>query len=247
MSVDLNYCAECPSPLPPEAAWNRSYCSDRCRERAKKRRARKSERETEIARLQRILNESRMKSRDLESHLANARKTIEAERTQLRRQEAKARKRERQQQAHAQRAITARVKNLVATRDRLASVTADLVAATTGQVDRSDLEIAAQQIVDLEKRVATATDRHRALSGQYAELRERFESLVTDYNKAVRRVNEMSRDRQKLLPVIDAWDTLAGRLANSVPTGQLSPGDREIVRSWATWKAGRDRLLKAGQ
>ncbi|WP_231445985.1 hypothetical protein [Brevibacterium zhoupengii] len=188
-----------------------------------------------------------MKSRDLESHLANARKTIEAERTQLRRQEAKARKRERQQQAHAQRAITARVKNLVATRDRLASVTADLAAATTGHVDRSDLEIAAQQIVDLEKRMATATDRHRALSGQYSELSERFESLVTDYNKAVRRVNEMSRDRQKLRPVIDAWDTLAGRLANSVPAGQLSPGDREIVRSWAKWKAGRDRLLKAGQ
>lgn len=247
MSDSRNYCADCPNELPPDSPASRRYCSTRCRKRAEMRRYRRSERETELARLQRILNESRMKSRDLESRWANARKAIEAERTQLRRQEVKARKRERQQQAHAQRAITARVKKLVATRDRLASVTADLVAATTGHADWSDLEIAAQQIVDLEKRVATATDRHRALSGQYSELHEKFESLVTDYNKAVRRVNEMSRDRQKLRPVIDAWDTLAGRLANSVPTGQLSPGDREIVRSWATWKAGRDRILKAGQ
>ncbi|MGZ1491255.1 hypothetical protein [Brevibacterium sediminis] len=247
METPLRPCNECGSPLPLEATKRRKFCSPTCRRRSNDREHRRAKQKTEVQRLSDQLDEARADVSRKESQLANARKTIEAERTQLRRQETKARKRERQQQGHAQRAITARVKNLVATRDRLASVTADLAAATTGQVDRSDLEIAAQQIVDLEKRVATATDRHRALSGQYSELREKFESLVTDYNKAVRRVNEMSRDRQKLLPVIDAWDTLAGRLANSVPTGQLSPADREIVRSWATWKAGRDRLLKAGQ
>lgn len=135
----------------------------------------------------------------------------------------------------------------MSTRDRLAAVTADLEAATTGQVDRSDLEIAAQQILDLQNRLATVTDRQQAVAGQYAQLRDRYESLVTEYNKVARTLNDLARDRQRFRPVIDAWDTLVDRLARSAKPAALSPGDREIVRMWATWKAGRDRRIKAGQ
>lgn len=200
-----------------------------------------------MQRLSDRLDESRAEVSRKESQLANARKTIAAERTQLRRQDAKARKRERQQQAHAQRAITARLKNLVSTRDRLAAVTADLDAATTGTTDRTDLEIAAQQILDLQNRLATITDRYQALTGQYSQLRDRYETLVTDYNKVAKKLTDLARDRERLKPVIDAWDTLADRLARSAKPAALSPGDRQIVRMWATWKAGRDRRIKAGQ
>lgn len=200
-----------------------------------------------MQRLSDRLDESRAEVSRKESQLANARKTIAAERTQLRRQDAKARKRERQQQAHAQRAITARLKNLVSTRDRLAAVTADLDAATTGTTDRTDLEIAAQQILDLQNRLATITDRYQALTGQYSQLRDRYETLVTDYNKVAKKLTDLARDRERLKPVIDAWDTLADRLARSAKLAALSPGDRQIVRMWATWKAGRDRRIKAGQ
>lgn len=200
-----------------------------------------------MQRLSDRLDESRAEVSRKESQLANARKTIAAERTQLRRQDAKARKRERQQQAHAQRAITARLKNLVSTRDRLAAVTADLDAATTGTTDRTDLEIAAQQILDLQNRLATITDRYQALTGQYSQLRDRYETLVTDYNKVAKKLTDLARDRERLKPVIDAWDTLADRLARSAKPATLSPGDRQIVRMWATWKAGRDRRIKAGQ
>lgn len=200
-----------------------------------------------MQRLSDRLDESRAEVSRKESQLANARKTIAAERTQLRRQDAKARKRERQQQAHAQRAITARLKNLVSTRDRLAAVTADLDAATTGTTDRTDLEIAAQQILDLQNRLTTITDRYQALTGQYSQLRDRYETLVTDYNKVAKKLTDLARDRERLKPVIDAWDTLADRLARSANPAALSPGDRQIVRMWATWKAGRDRRIKAGQ
>lgn len=135
----------------------------------------------------------------------------------------------------------------MSTRDRLAAVTADLEAATTGPIDRSDLEIAAQQILDLQNRLTTVTDRQQAVTGRYVQLRDRYESLVTEYNKAGQKLSDMARDRQRFRPVIEAWDTLVDRLARSAKPAALSPGDREIVRVWATWKAGRDRRIKAGQ
>lgn len=247
METPLRPCSECGSPLPPTATKRRRFCSPTCRRRCNDREHRRAKQKSETQRLSDQLDEARAEVSRKESQLANARKTIAAERTQLRRQEAKARKRERQQQAHAQRAITARVKNLVSTRDRLAAVTADLEAATTGQTDRSDLEIAAQQILDLQNRLATVTDRQQAVAGQYAQLRDRYESLVTEYNKVARTLNDLARDRQRFRPVIEAWDTLADRLARSAKPAALSPGDREIVRMWATWKAGRDRRIQAGQ
>ncbi|QUL78028.1 hypothetical protein [Brevibacterium sp. SMBL_HHYL_HB1] len=247
METPLRPCNECGSPLPPTATTRRKFCSPTCRRRSNDREHRRARQKTETQRLSDQLDEARAEISRKESQLANARKTIAAERTQLRRQEAKARKRERQQQAHAQRAITARVKNLVSTRDRLAAVKADLEAATTGPIDRSDLEIAAQQILDLQNRLATVADRQQAVTGQYVELRDRFESLVTEYNKAAQKLSDMARDRQRFRPVIEAWDTLVDRLARSAKPAALSPGDREIVRMWATWKAGRDRRIKAGQ
>lgn len=247
MESTTRLCAGCGAALPAKATKRRKYCSDACRYRS-----------NDLAQLQQaqvnhrqemdiLVDQLRKDLARKESQLATARETIAAERTQLRRQEAKARKRERQKHAQAQRAITARVKTLVVARDRLATVTADLESATAGRVNRSDLAIAAQQILDLQNRLTTVTDRYQAVTGQHTQLRDRYETLVTDYNKAAQKLNTLARDRQRFRPVIDAWDTLAGRLANSVPTGQLSPGDREIVRMWATWKAGRDRRMKTGQ
>lgn len=247
MEQPLKPCTECGDPLPLTATKRRKFCSPTCRRRSNDREQRRSKQKTEMQRLSDQLDEVRAEVSRKESQLADARKTVAAERTQLRRQEVKARKRLRQQQAHAHRAITARVKNLVSTRDRLAAVTADLAAATTGQIDRSDLEIAAQQILDLQNRLATVTDRHQVVTGQYTQLCDRYEALVTDYNQAARTLNDLARDRQRFRPVIEAWDTLADRLARSAKPAALSPGDREIVRMWATWKAGRDRRLKAGQ
>lgn len=247
MQTPSRPCAECGDLLPATATARRKFCSRACRQRSNDRIRRRMTEKTEIQRLSDQLDEARAETSRKESQLANARKTIAAERTQLRRQEAKARKRERQQQAHAQRAITARVKNLVSTRDRLAAVTSDLAAATTGRTDRTDLEIAAQQILDLQNRMATVTDRHQTLTGQYTQLRDRYESLVTDYNKAVTKLNDLARDRQRFRPVIEAWDTLADRLARSAKPAALSPGDRELVHMWATWKTGRDRRIKADQ
>lgn len=243
MSNRPRTCIECDSTLPAESPPSRRYCGITCRRRASRRRERRAAHETEIARLKRLLNEATAREDRLESRLAAARERIETTRTKMRRQAAKHRKRER----HAQRAIIDRVHTLVATRDRLASVTADLEAAASHQNDRTDLEIAAQQIVDLQKRLATVTDRHQALTGQHAELRDRYAALVSDYNKAVDRLNDLARDRQRFRPVIEAWDTLAGRLAKSAKTTTLSAGDREIVRMWATWQTGRDRRRQAGQ
>lgn len=229
--------------LPAEAPASRRYCGMTCRRRASRRRERRTSHETEVARLKRLLNEATAREDRLDSRLAAARERIETTRTKMRRQAVKHRKRER----HTQRAIIDRVHTLVATRDRLASVTADLEAATANHSDRTDLEIAAQQIVDLQNRLATVTDRHQALAGQHAELRDRYAALVSDYNKAADRINALARDRQRFRPVIDAWDTLAGRLAKSAKTTTLSAGDRDIVRMWATWQTGRDRRRRAGQ
>lgn len=247
METTQKSCAECGNALPSTATKRRKFCSATCRRRSNDRSQRRTNTQTTVQRLTDQLGAARTELARKESQLADARKVIESERTKLRRHEARSRKRERQHQAHAQRAITARVKNLVATRDRLTSVTAELDAATADHVDRSDLETAAQQIVDLETRLATVTDRHRALSGQFEQLRDRYQALVTDYNKAALSLSDLARDRHRFRPVIDAWDTLAGRLANSGPSGQLTPGDREIVRTWALWKSGRDRRLKSGQ
>ena len=243
MSNRPRICSECESPLPAEAPPSRRYCGMPCRRRASRRRERRAAHETEVARLKRLLNEATARGDRLESRLATARERIEATRTKMRRQAVKHRKRER----HAQRAIIDRLRTLLDTRDRLASVTADLEAAASTQNDRTDLEVAAQQIVDLQKRLATVTDRHQALTGQHTQLRDRYAALVSDYNKAADRLNDLARDRQRFRPVIEAWDTLAGRLAKSAKTTTLSAGDRAIVRMWATWQTGRDRRRRAGQ
>lgn len=243
MSNRPRTCIECETALPAEAPPSRRYCGITCRRRASRRRERRAAHETEVVRLKRLLNEATAREDRLESRLAAARERIETTRTKMRRQAVKHRKRER----HAQRAIIDRVHTIVATRDRLASVTADLEAAVSNQNDRTHLEIAAQQIVDLQKRLATVTDRHRALTGQHTELRDRYAALVSDYNKAADRLNDLAHDRQRFRPVIEAWDTLAGRLAKSAKTTTLSAGDREIVRMWATWQTGRDRRRRAGQ
>ena len=212
-----------------------------CRRRAGRRRERRAARESDVVRLQRLLNESRRREDRLESRLATARDRVEATRTQRRREAVKDRK----SQRYAQRAILARVGTLLATRDRLEAVTADLEAASAERSDRTDLEIAAQQIADLQKRLATVTDRYNELTGQHSELRDRYAGLVADYNKAAQRLNDAARDRQRFRPVIDAWNELAGRLARSSKTTPLSAGDREIVRMWANWQAGRDRRRQA--
>ena len=160
--------------------------------------------------LRRRLNESRSPEDWLELRLAAARN---ASRPPARRCAVKRSHRTRAR--HAQRAIIDRVHTLVATRDRLASVTADLEAAASHQNDRTDLEIAAQQIVDLQKRLATVTDRHQTLTSQHTELRDRYAALVSDYNKAVDRLNDSARDRQRFRPVIEAWDT-PGRSSREV-------------------------------
>lgn len=242
MSKQIRTCIECDQPLLAEAPDSRRYCGMQCRRRAGRRRERRAGRETEVARLQRLLNESRMRENRLESRLAAAREQVETTRTQRRREAVNDQK----SQRYAQRAIIDRVGRLLDTRDRLAAVSADLEAAKADPSNRTDLQIAAQQIVDLQKSLAAITDRYNDLSGQHSQLRDRYAGLVSDYNKAADRLNDAARDRQRFRPVIDAWDELAGRLARSAKTTALSAGDREIVRMWASWQAGRDRRRKAG-
>lgn len=243
MSTSTRTCAECAADLPETISSTRRYCSERCRERAKKRRSRHRATSSQVTDLKRLLNESRRREDRLESRLAAARERVEATRTQRRREAVKDRK----SQRYAQRAIISRVGTLLATRDRLDAVTADLEAASADRSDRTDLEVAAQQIVDLQKRLATVTDRYNELTGQHSQLRDRYAGLVSEYNKAAQRLNDAARDRQRFRPVIDAWNELAGRLARSAKTTTLSAGDREIVRTWANWQAGRDRRRQAGK
>lgn len=100
--------------------------------------------------------------------------------------------------------------------------------------------------MDLQKRLATVTAQYNDLSGQHSALSDRYAALVADYNKAADRLNDAGRDRQRFRPVIAAWDELAGCLAQSAKTAELSVEDREFVRMRAAWQIGRDRRRQAG-
>lgn len=81
---------------------------------------------------------------------------------------------------------------------------------------------------------------NEAWRDMYVELRDKYAELGEEYNRAAAAINDMSRDRDRLRPVIKEWDILAGRLAAAVKghTNQLSSIDREILRHWSTWKQG---------
>ena len=241
MSTTHRLCAECSTDLTDSGSPSRRYCSDRCRERAKKRRARQRTTDTQITDLKRRLNESQRREARLDARLAATRERLDAERAKRAREAVKSRKSER----YAERATMSRLRTLLDTRNRLQAVTADLEAGSDDRTDNTDLQVAAQQIVDLQKRLALVTDQYNDLSGQYSALRDRYAALVSDYNQAADRLNDAARDRHRFRPVLEAWDTLAGRLARSAKTAELSADDREIVRMWAQWQAGRERRRKA--
>jgi chromosome segregation ATPase len=81
---------------------------------------------------------------------------------------------------------------------------------------------------------------NEAWRDKYVELRDKYTGLVEEHSRAAAAINVMSRDRDRLRPVIKEWDILAGRLAAGARghTNQLSSVDREILRHWSTWKQG---------
>lgn len=243
MTNDSRLCLECGGELPATATKRRLFCTKNCGKRHHARAQRATTTMTETDRLRAQLNALRSELGRKESQLAAARETIAAERSRGRRQESKFRKRERRQLAHAQRAIMSRVQTLVATRDRLAVVRSELSEAMTGHVDRSDLEVAARRIVDLQARVKAANERVRTLTGHYEALRDRYVSVVEDHDRAGQVIKELTAERERVQAVIDQWDILAGRLAEAVSgrSGQLPAGDRTIVRTWVDWKRGQTR------
>lgn len=246
MNASPRLCAECSSALPAAATRRRKFCTPTCRRRHHERAKRRHESTSTSQQLVTQLAAVRAQLARKESLLADARTTIAAARSQLKRQEAKFRKRERRQQAHAERAIVSRIATLASARERLTAVTGQL-DSTTPDPDRSSARAADQEITDLQARLATVTDRLHMVTAQNEELRDRCEELRSAHNRAAKRLNDLGRDRQRIRPILEAWDTLAGRLARSASPANLSPADREIVRTWAAWTAGRDQRDKAGQ
>lgn len=108
-----------------------------------------------------------------------------------------------------------------------------------------DLHLTQSKVRTVENENKKYRRNDEAWRDMYVELRDQHEALVKDYNQAALRVNDMSKDRERLRPVIDAWDTLAGRLAAATKgnTAQLSAGDREILRAWSTWKQGVNKRM----
>ena len=149
----------------------------------------------------------------------------------------RSRRRDRSVQAHATRAIAARVGRIVDTRDRLSAVSAELAAVTSGRDDRTHGDAAAERIAELQERVASLGDRCDRLTAQRQELTDRNAQLVSEHNRLAAVVRRLAGDRTRFLTVVDQWDTLASRLAATVTSGRsLSTGDRAIVTTWALWK-----------
>lgn len=138
--------------------------------------------------------------------------------------------------AHADRAIRSRVGRIVSTRDRLAEVTAELTAARSRPGGQGDIDEAARRIVELQRRLAEAHDRADKVTADRDELAGRYDRLTAQATAAADRLRAMTADRSHMATVLGQWDTLAGRLARTGQTQQLSPADRQIVATWAAWK-----------
>lgn len=148
---------------------------------------------------------------------------------------------------HADQALRASVGRTVAARDRLQAVTAELEAVTAGSMSRSDLEVAARRIVDMQERLRELRDRYDRLEADHQRLRHRHAVLSGEAAKAADRLTALGRDRSRLQVILGQWDVLATRLARSVGDRALPEPDRTIVATWSKWKrAATDRSV-AGQ
>lgn len=243
MDSTTRTCAQCGAGLPASSTKRRRYCDDQCRDRARKvrRRAGSGDRaaaDLAAARERIVALETRLGQ--VRSRLADRKRTI----SELR---ARSRSRDRSVQAHARRAITARVGRIVDTRDRLAAVKAELEAVTAETGDRADSDRAAAMIADLQARLTAAGDRYDRLTADRQALDDRHAQLVTEHNRLAAVVRRLAADRSRFVTVRDQWDTLAGRLAKSAAEGRsLTSADRTIVTTWAEWKK-TTAAVNAGQ
>lgn len=221
-------CAQCGAGLPARSTKRRRYCDAQCRDRARKTRDRANDGDRTAADLTAardriVVLETRLGQ--VRSRLANRDRTISEMR-------ARSRSRDRSVQAHARRAIVARVGRIVDTRDRLSAVKAELEAVTAETDDR-----AATMIADLQARLSAAGDRYDRLAADRQALEDRHAQLVTEHNRAAAVVRRLAADRTRFVTVLDQWDTLAGRLARTAAEGRsLTSADRTIVTTWAEWK-----------
>lgn len=168
----------------------------------------------------------------LETRLGQVRSRLADRDRTISEMRARSRSRDRAVQAHARRAIVARVGRIVDTRDRLSAVKAELEAVTAETDDR-----AATMISDLQARLSAAGDRYDRLAADRQALEDRHAQLVTEHNRAAAVVRRLAADRTRFVTVLDQWDTLACRLARTAAEGRsLTSADRTIVTTWAEWK-----------
>lgn len=241
MKTPTRPCEACSSPLPEAARKDRRFCSETCRNRAAQQRRRAATRDRPT----------------LADQLAAARKRIAKLETQLGQTRARLGKRDdrqrnerrsaRRQLKHARRALdwesASSAQERILLRDQLTDVTARLTAAMTGQVDRSYLEVAAKQIVGLQRRAAHARQEIDRLTGQLSAVTAKYDRALTDLQRLhttaqqlAGQVKDMAGDRQRYRMVLLQWDELAGRLARSVDRRTISPKDRRILEHWLRWK-----------
>lgn len=226
-------CFECAAVLPAATTARKTYCGDRCRDRAKKRRQRDTA--TKMAKLKAELEKSRRREQRLETLLAQGRSRLRTRDRSLLEAKKQHRRAHWSVTGHAHRAVRSQVSRIVDTRDRLAAVTATLEDQMSGKVDRSDLELAARQIVDLQRRVSETGDRYDRLAATHQELRDRYDRLASKASQLREALDRLTGDRARFRTVLAQWDVLAGRLARSSRNTRLSEGDRAIVRTWSAW------------
>lgn len=226
-------CAQCGAGLPARSTKRRRYCDAQCRDRARKTRHRANDGDRTAA----DLAAARDRIVVLETRLGQVRSRLADRDRTISEMRARSRSRDRSVQAHARRAIVARVGRIVDTRDRLAAVKAELEAVTAETDDRADSDRAAAMIADLQARLSAAGDRYDRLAADRQALEDRHAQLVTEHNRAAAVVRRLAADRIRFVTVLDQWDTLAGRLARSAAEGRsLTSADRTIVTTWAEWK-----------
>lgn len=219
--------------MPAAATARKTYCGDRCRHRAKMRRRRETA--TKMAQLKIDLERSRRREQHLETLLAQGRSRLRTRDRSLFEAKKQHRRAHRSVTGHAHRAVRSQVSRIVDTRERLTAVTAALEDQMSGKVDRSDLELAARQIVDLQRRVSDAGDRYGRLAATHQELRDRYDRLASKASQLREALDRHIGDRARFRTVLAQWDVLAGRLARSSRSTTLSEGDRAIVRTWSAW------------
>jgi len=221
-------CAQCGAGLPVRSTKRRRYCDAQCRDRARKTRDRANDGDRTAANLA----AARDRIVVLETRLGQVRSRLADRDRTISEMRARSRSRDRSVQAHARRAIVARVGRIVDTRDRLSAVKAELEAVTAETDDR-----AATMIADLQARLSAAGDRYDRLAADRQALEDRHAQLVTEHNRAAAVVRRLAADRTRFVTVLDQWDTLAGRLARTAAEGRsLTSADRTIVTTWAEWK-----------